>query len=84
MQLPEREGIRRLRTVTIPDRGTTRGALTALKRDLARRSGVSRSIMARAVSQREPQESQGEIEYYETLQQVQGKRSPLGNTARWP
>ena len=84
VQLPEREGIRRLRTVTIPDRGTTRGALVALKLDLARRSGISRSIMARTVSERESQENEGELEHYEPLRQRedQGKQSPaLGSTA---
>jgi DNA helicase HerA-like ATPase len=53
VQLPEGEGVRRLRTCTVPQTKVSPGALDALKQRLAKQSGQSVLAMRRALARRE-------------------------------
>ena len=68
VQLPEREGLRGLRTATIPDPGVSAQELERLKTDLARQSGKPWQAMGGAISQRGTPEKMEELGYYEPLE----------------
>ena len=65
VRLPEQEGVRRLRTVTVSHGAVSEQKLEAIKRDLARSSGRPRSVLEQAVSRRAMHRSEKRIEYYE-------------------
>lgn len=69
VQLPEREGVRRLRTMTIPERHLSGEELGTLKRELARQSGKARADMEQGLQEREPGRARPELEYYEPVVQ---------------
>ena len=68
VRLPEQEGVRRLRTVTVSKGSVSGDKLEALKEDLARRSGKPREVMEGAVSQRAMSAKGEKTEYYEPVQ----------------
>jgi len=68
VQLPEREGLRGLRTATVPAPGVSAQELEGLKRDLARQSGKPWKAMGEAISQRGAPEKMEELGYYEPLE----------------
>jgi DNA helicase HerA-like ATPase len=53
VQLPEREGVRRLRTCTVPQTQCDAAQLERLRKQLARQSGRSVAAMRRALARRE-------------------------------
>jgi hypothetical protein len=65
VQLPEREGVRRLRTCTVPAANVSPSALDALKRRLAKQSGQSVVVMRRALAARE---RHTQVEEYEIIE----------------
>jgi hypothetical protein len=65
VQLPEREGVRCLRTCTVPTTNISPGALDALKRRLAKQSGQSVAAMRRALAKREMRAEVGDYEIIE-------------------
>ena len=69
VQLPERRGVRRLRTIDIPDAALSSEELKRLKRDLARQSGASCQAMEQAIARRQADRQVSEIGYYEPLEE---------------
>ena len=67
VQLPERESIRRLRTLDVPESKLSAAGLRRLKRELARQSGMSRRDMERALGRRQKAEHPPEMGYYEPV-----------------
>ena len=67
VQLPERRGVRRLRTIDIPDPALSTEELEKLKRDLARQSGASCQAMEQAIAKRQADTHVSEIGYYEPV-----------------
>lgn len=67
VQLPERDGVRRLRTVAISRETVSGEVLKALEKELARQSGKSRTRMERGISRREVRDEGGPIQYYEPV-----------------
>lgn len=62
VQLPEREGVRHLRTCTVPATNVSPGALDALKQQLARQAGRSVAAMRKALAQHEQPAEVGDYE----------------------
>jgi hypothetical protein len=65
VQLPDKEGVRRLRTCRMPEASVKLGELTILKRALARRSGKKVSEMRQALEKPEPRM---QIQDYENIE----------------
>lgn len=84
VQLPERDGVRRLRTVTVRDGNISSRALEELKRDLARKLGKPREAMERAIARREIRSEREEIEYYEPAEEAEAGRESLAVTGSPP
>jgi len=68
VQLPEREGLRGLRTATVPDSGVSAHELEELKTELARQSGRPCGVMELAISQRSTPEDIEGMGYYEPFE----------------
>jgi type IV secretory pathway TraG/TraD family ATPase VirD4 len=64
VQLPDREGVRRLRTCTVPQRNLDVAQLEALRERFARQSGKSVAAMRKAVVERE---KRAQVEEYEII-----------------
>ena len=84
VRLPERDGVRRLRTITVPDGNVSRQALEELKRHLARRSGKPREVMETAIGQGGIRSEREEIEYYESAEEAEAARESLAVTGTPP
>ena len=69
LQLPEREGVRRVRTPTVPGRTLSEEALETLRASLARQSGRPRLALEREIAARESAlEDAPTVRYYEEVQ----------------
>ena len=65
MQLPETDVVQCLRTPTVPVVTISGTELDALKRELARASGMPRQEMERAFAEREGNQGGYELSYFE-------------------
>ena len=76
VRLPEEEGVRALRTMTVRQNSVSASEVTALKRALARGSGRPLKEMMEAIANRDGQHGPPEVEFYEPITDAAGRSAP--------